>query len=120
MPDFLQRLLAWWHRDAIRVSPREGRLLRLQPPCIINIDEHEILVEKRTVADHPQGAQVIYDGHIRSNRRATSLTIAVGSSNVAWTIDGSTLNVAVDEIIAFEPTSRYRALTQVSADDGFA
>jgi hypothetical protein len=32
------RLLHWWWRgDRIRVSPREGRLLRMIPPCYVRI-----------------------------------------------------------------------------------
>ncbi len=34
----LVRLLpAWWQADRVRASPREGRLLRIMPPCIVRI-----------------------------------------------------------------------------------
>ena len=33
----LDLLAAWWRADRVRISPREGALLRLQPVCLVMI-----------------------------------------------------------------------------------
>jgi hypothetical protein len=53
---------SWWRDDRIRVSPREGRLLRLQPPCKLLIHGNPVQVLARI--RRPQGsddvASVVY------------------------------------------------------------
>ncbi len=44
----------WWRRDRIRVSPREGRLLRLRPPCHLLI--RGLAVEVLERANQPHGS----------------------------------------------------------------
>jgi len=34
----LALVAAWWRTDRVRISPREGRLLRLEPPCFLIIE----------------------------------------------------------------------------------
>jgi hypothetical protein len=50
----------WWFADRIRVSPREGRLLRLQPNCILRICGEWAEVMERRVADRSSGQVVVY------------------------------------------------------------
>ena len=50
----------WWQGDRVRVSPAQGRLLRLQPPCILRIGDRVYEVIDRRVGNVPEGAFVAY------------------------------------------------------------
>jgi hypothetical protein len=49
----IARLLHWWwHGDRIRAAPREGRLLRLTPPCFVRIaGQWAEVVSRRVLRD---------------------------------------------------------------------
>lgn len=53
-------LRAWWQVDRIRVSPREGRLLRLRPPCVVVIESDAVELVQRMVAHDAEGPSVVY------------------------------------------------------------
>jgi hypothetical protein len=58
----LARLVGdWWRVDRVRVSPREGRLLRLQPPCLLVICERIVEIRERRL--DPSGSWVVYQCH---------------------------------------------------------
>jgi len=57
----LRLLHCWWHKDRVRVSPREGRLLRLQPACLVRINDLLFEVVSRHVQPSSEGPTVIYD-----------------------------------------------------------
>ena len=59
--DLLRLLSRWWRVDRVRVSPTEGRLLRLEPPCILRIGDRVLEVVRRKVGQTPDGAYVEYD-----------------------------------------------------------
>jgi hypothetical protein len=40
-------LRSWWQVDRVRISPREGALLRLQPPCLLMIGNQRVEVLAR-------------------------------------------------------------------------
>jgi hypothetical protein len=40
-------LRSWWQVDRVRISPREGALLRLQPPCLLMIGDQRVEVLTR-------------------------------------------------------------------------
>ncbi len=55
------RLLHWWWRaDRIRVSPREGRLLRLQPGDMLLIDGEPAVVSARQMLRDLGDARIRY------------------------------------------------------------
>jgi hypothetical protein len=55
------RLLhCWWRGDRIRVSPREGRLLRLKPPCFLRIAGEPVQVTRRQVIRGAVGLTIVY------------------------------------------------------------
>ena len=66
-PGLLGKLLAlvrsWWRCDRVRVSPREGRLLRLKPPCLVRVGDTIIDVTSRTVGETAAGCYLLYRGH---------------------------------------------------------
>jgi hypothetical protein len=49
-------LHSWWVGDRVRIAPTEGRLLRLQPPCLLLIGDQPARVCRRRV----HGLRVIY------------------------------------------------------------
>jgi len=53
-------LLARWRADRVRVSPREGRLLRLEPPCFLIIEGRLAEVVGREQAAGPGAPLIIY------------------------------------------------------------
>jgi len=53
-------LFAWWRADRVRISPREGRLLRLEPPCFLIIEGRLAEVVGRELAAGPGAPLIIY------------------------------------------------------------
>jgi hypothetical protein len=49
-------LHSWWGGDRVRIAPAEGRLLRLQPPCLLLIADQPAQVCRRRVC----GRRVVY------------------------------------------------------------
>ncbi len=49
----------WWRADRVRVSPREGELLRLQPACLVTIDGRpvEVLGRQEVQSDRANGVR---------------------------------------------------------------
>lgn len=54
-------LRSWWQADRVRVSPLEGRLLRMQPPCIVRVLGRYAQVRGRRTGQTPRGPYVCYD-----------------------------------------------------------
>jgi len=53
----------WWNVDRIRISPRDGRLMRLRPPCIIRVSGQIVEVLRRAVGETSAGPYVTYECH---------------------------------------------------------
>jgi hypothetical protein len=53
-------LCAWWRADRVRVSPREGRLLRLEPPCFLIIEGRLAEVLGRERETGAGGRTIVY------------------------------------------------------------
>ena len=54
-------LHSWWQVDRIRVSPREGGLLRLRPPCLIQLCSQSVEVQRRRVDRDSEEPCIVYD-----------------------------------------------------------
>ena len=63
----------WWKVDRVRISPREGRLLRLEPPCLLRLGGLWAQVVGREVATGGAGPSVVY----RLNADAGSAVLRV-------------------------------------------
>lgn len=57
----LDLLRAWWSVDRIRVSPNEGRLLRLDAGALLTIEDRAVEVLGRRIRRQPAGAVIAYD-----------------------------------------------------------
>jgi hypothetical protein len=51
---------SWWRQDRIRLSPTEGRLLRLEPPCFLVIDGQPFEIVKRTLRPSDREPVAVY------------------------------------------------------------
>ena len=58
---------AWWRVDRIRISPREGRLLGLEPGAVLQIGEtRAVVVRRRPLPGHRGSAAVVYECQTRT------------------------------------------------------
>lgn len=105
--DMARLVASWWRIDRVRISPREGRLLRLQPPCVVVVEDRPAEVLARTLANLPHGAsattvaddrlfadngllEVLYECRSVAGDCRLRLTIAPGGAldGIFWTADG--------------------------------
>lgn len=54
-------LRSWWQADRVRVSPSEGRLLRLGLRSVIRVAGESAVVLKRRVGHTAEGPYVVYE-----------------------------------------------------------
>ncbi len=104
----LCRLLAdalriWWQQDRIRISPNEGRLLRLQIPCILAIDGNLIELTGRTVCRSSTGNYVVYRGVATGSRFPCELAVEPEQNLVRWTDRGGTRSLDPGDVEVFQP-----------------
>ena len=103
--DICRLILRWWQADRPRVSPREGRLLRIQPAAILRIGNHMAEVLRRTVGEDASGPYVIY--HCQSGTRASELYLRPlgihGHVTLLWSEENSVRELTEDEIEVFQP-----------------
>jgi hypothetical protein len=112
----LRRLIeAWWKIDRIRASPREGRLLRIEPPCVVVIDDQPAEVVARTLgraADESGTIQVDYD--CRSAQGACRLRLTVTACGaiaaIAWTAEG------IEQLVNEEQVEVYQSFSPREKD----
>lgn len=91
-------LRAWWRVDRIRVSPREGRLLRLAPPCYLEQGGELWLVESRAVGAGTTGSYVSYRCSTEGRQAVLTVTPArPGREQVQWIVNGACQTLSADE-----------------------
>ena len=97
-----QQARSWWRHDRIRVSPREGRLLRLQPGDLLQIDGLQVEVLSRSVEPTLRLVCQIDFGR-------AELTITQSPTGhpeiISWTTDTECRRLSEDEIEVW-PRSR--------------
>ena len=83
---FLGCLRAWWQVDRIRVSPRDGSLLRLSPHSLVVIGGQSFEIARRVVGQDADGAFVDYDlhGENGSARLLVRLIVETSQTLVRW------------------------------------
>jgi hypothetical protein len=97
----LGRLLhSWWRRDCIRVSPREGRLLGLAPPCIVLINREVVEVLARVRSPPGGNARVTYHCRTRTGSAELHVRLDEGerSCHVHWRTSGQVRDLAEDDV----------------------
>jgi hypothetical protein len=58
----LDAVRSWWQHDDIRISPSEGRLLRLEVPCIVEVEQELFEITRRTIGRRGSEKFVTYQG----------------------------------------------------------
>jgi hypothetical protein len=93
---------AWWRHDRIRVSPREGWLLRQRPACWISIRGELVRVVGRTVGQTGRGAYIEYECESDRGASRLSIELAAGgeSPRLVWEHDGRSRTIGEDEVRA--------------------
>ena len=102
----LDVLHAWWNQDRIRISPREGRLLTLQAPCIVEIHGDLVELTDRIVGQSSGGPDVVYRGKVVNNGATVELCVQPGDADVRWTKKGVTTMLAEHEFIVYDGHSQ--------------
>ncbi len=100
----LDCLRAWWRVDRIRASPRDGRLLRLQPPCLVVIGGQSFEIAHRIAGQDAEGPFVDYDlrSEIGSARLLVRLMIETSRSVIRWIGPDGERSLDETEVTVFE------------------
>lgn len=83
---------AWWKVDRIRVRPAEGRLLRLQPGCVISVEQRPVEIIRRHTKQSDASGTVLYDCST-ADGTANLVVVSDGNGHVcqlAWVEGGGT------------------------------
>ena len=80
----IEAVQAWWRQDDIRVSPSEGRLLRLSVPCIVEVERELFEVTRRAVGRRADGKFVTYQGRATAGDTECEFECRPGSRTVCW------------------------------------
>jgi hypothetical protein len=93
---------SWWRAGRIRVSPTEGRLLGLVPPCYLQIEGATLEITARRAAK--QGLGVIYDCICPEGRGELRVTFAGWQRPpvIRWVSAGKVCELSTADIQIFE------------------
>lgn len=101
--EFCQSVLS---RDRIRVSPSEGRLLRLAPPCVLTIGSETVRIVSRTVSETVDGPMIRYE--CETGYGPGELTVRLANdlrSDVRWQNEKSCQAIAEQDVVVFGQTA---------------
>ncbi|MCB1807126.1 MAG: hypothetical protein KDK04_13000 [Candidatus Competibacteraceae bacterium] len=88
----------WWQVDQVRISPSEGRLLNLQPPCYLRIGAQTVEIIQRRPAEQRLG--VIYDCADDSQLQVNLISLN-RALDVCWIRQDQTIELAAADVEVF-------------------
>jgi hypothetical protein len=94
-------LCSWWRADRIRVSPRAGELLRLEPPCCLHVSgQYAQILDRGTRVG---GSTVIYRCGTRGEPGTLIVKFDSSTSMVAveWRQGGQVTQLAAADVEVF-------------------
>jgi hypothetical protein len=97
----IQRLLqSWWRVDRVRVSPREGALLRLDVGDSIVVGQCAALIASRHITATSSGAVVVYNCSSVEGESVLEVPITVRrpSGTIVWRTGDNGVVIHPDEI----------------------
>ena len=96
---------SWWRVDRIRASPREGRLLRLHPPCFVVIGGRSFEIAHRVVGQDAEGPFVDYNVRSQegSARLLVRLIVETSQTVIHWIGPDGERSLEPCDIGVFEP-----------------
>lgn len=87
--DRLVRLIRdWWQVDRVRISPREGRLLRLQPGDLLRLEGMTVTVIARRVDPDASGVRYRCEGAGFGGELWVGLDAGRQADEVVWSRQG--------------------------------
>jgi hypothetical protein len=96
---------SWWQVDRVRVSPREGRLLRLGPSWFIRVAGCTAAIERRYVGETDDGPYVGYvcRGTTGPCELRVGPPLQSPQPRVVWTSNGRSQVLDADEVEVVAP-----------------
>jgi hypothetical protein len=98
--DLLNTVRTWWDTDRIRVSPNDGRLLRIQPGDLMTIEGLDIEVLDRSLNSTERGE--LLQLNCRGPLGTATLTVAIDTEVInqkaTWAQSGFERPIDLDEI----------------------
>ncbi len=87
---YLELLGAWWRIDRIRVSPRDGELLRLEPGSLLTVKGVPAEVRQKQSVDGPGGSRIRYECHAESGSARLEVRFVDEGSplEIIWSASG--------------------------------
>ena len=105
----LTRLLHWWWRcDRIRASPREGRLLRLVPPCFLRIAGESAEVVSRHVTNAGDGQLITHRCQGAAGDFELAIRLTAGGPEVRMRRGGRERLVAAEDVVVIPGAACFR------------
>ena len=95
---------SWWRIDSIRISPAEGRLLRLQPPCYLRLGAEVLEITRRRTV----GQSLIYDCADGDELQVSFIDLTQ-APQVHWRRQEQTIELSVSELEVFSPDNQLPA-----------
>jgi hypothetical protein len=86
----LDLIADWWRADRVRISPREGELLRLQPVCLVMIGGRPVEVLGRQEVQNDQATSVRYECRTEEGPAHLDVRFSENSSRleIGWSKSG--------------------------------
>lgn len=94
----VQLIRDWWRVDQVRISPREGRLLRLKPGDLLRLDDRTVTVIARRVEPDQSGVRYRCEGAGFTGELRVALDAGRQADEVEWSWEGRRQRFPADEI----------------------
>ena len=97
----------WWYADRIRISPREGRLLRIEPGAVLRIGNYLLEIITRGTGDDPIGPFVAYYSEGESlSCVLVARPLPNGRCQILWKYGDVSRELEEEEIEVLVPTGK--------------
>jgi len=107
--DLFELFRSWWQVDRVRISPTEGRLLRLIPPCIISVNGRPVEVLRRSVSRKTSEPIVQYDCLCEGRTAQLLVTLREKgqTTSVVWFENGQGRDLSESDVEAYGSRGTY-------------
>lgn len=102
----VEAIRTWWRQDDIRVSPNEGRLLRLDVPCIVEVEGELFEITRRAIGRRGDVNFVTYQGQAALGDTECQFECHPGSRHIGWSDARGTRSLDERAISVFSPKDR--------------
>jgi hypothetical protein len=104
--DRLARLIRdWWQVDRVRISPREGCLLRLQPGDVLQLEGLTVTVIAREIDPDESGVRYRCEGAGSTGELRVALDAGRQADEVVWVRENCRQHLPAVEVEVFPVTT---------------